>query len=84
MNALHTLCRDEVIPTLVHDGQMALAEKLRAALAAEKPSSHLLTSSEAAELLGVSSTNTIKNWLNGGSFPGAFQTPGGHWRFPEA
>ncbi|MEA5416305.1 hypothetical protein VB757_14340 [Synechococcus sp. BA-132 BA5] len=24
----------------------------------------------------------MKNWLEGGWFPGAFQTAGGHWRFP--
>ena len=41
-----------------------------------------LTSSEAARLLGLSSPNTVKNWLAGGYFPGAFQTAGGHWRFP--
>ena len=41
-----------------------------------------LTSKQAATLLGVSSANTVKNWLEGGWFPGAFQTPGGHWRFP--
>lgn len=41
-----------------------------------------LTSKQAATLLGVSSANTVKNWLEGGWFPGAFQTAGGHWRFP--
>lgn len=41
-----------------------------------------LTVSEAAEMLGVSSPNTVKNWLKVGSFPGAFKTPGGHFRFP--
>lgn len=41
-----------------------------------------LTSTQAAALLGVSSPNTVKSWLEGGAFPGAFQTPGGHWRFP--
>lgn len=40
-----------------------------------------LTSAETAELLGVSSPNTIKNWLESGHFPGARRTPGGHWRF---
>lgn len=33
-------------------------------------------------MLGVSSANTVKNWLEGGWFPGAFQTASGHWRFP--
>jgi excisionase family DNA binding protein len=41
-----------------------------------------LTSKQAATLLGVSSANTVKNWLEGGWFPGAFQTAGEHWRFP--
>lgn len=39
-----------------------------------------LTSPQAAALLGVS-PNTVKNWFNGGHFPGASRTPGGHWRF---
>ena len=43
----------------------------------------MLTSTEAASLLGVASANTVKNWLEGGYFPKAFQTPGGHWRFPR-
>lgn len=43
-----------------------------------------LTSTQAASILGVSSANTVKNWLEGGYFPGAFKTPGGHWRFPRA
>lgn len=42
----------------------------------------LLTSTKAAQLLGVSSPNTVKNWLEAGYFPGAFRTAGGHWRFP--
>lgn len=43
-----------------------------------------LTSGEAARLLGVSSRNTVKNWLESGYFPNAFKTHGGHWRFPKA
>jgi excisionase family DNA binding protein len=43
----------------------------------------VLTSTEAAALLGVASPNTVKNWLQGGYFPGAFKTAGGHWRFPR-
>lgn len=49
-----------------------------------KPNSNLLTSAEAAKLLGLASPNTIENWLAGGHFPGAYQTRGGHWRFPRA
>ena len=41
-----------------------------------------LTTTKVAEMLGVSSPNTVKNWLEGGHFPGAFKTLGGHWRFP--
>ncbi|MEM7446842.1 MAG: helix-turn-helix domain-containing protein [Myxococcota bacterium] len=44
----------------------------------------MLRSGDAARLLGVSSTNTVKNWLEGGAFPGAYKTRGGHWRFPES
>ena len=40
-----------------------------------------ISSGQAAALLGVSSRNTVKNWLEGGSFPSARKTDGGHWRF---
>lgn len=40
-----------------------------------------VTSGEAAKLLGVSSRNTVKNWLEGGYFPSSKKTEGGHWRF---
>jgi excisionase family DNA binding protein len=43
-----------------------------------------LSSGQAAALLGVSSPNTVKNWLESGHFPGAFKTTGGHWRFLRA
>lgn len=40
--------------------------------------------SEAARHLGVRSPNTIKNWFEGGHFPGAVKkTLGGHWLFRE-
>lgn len=41
-----------------------------------------LTARQTAELLGVTSTHTVKNWLEGGYFPGARKTQRG-WRFPE-
>lgn len=41
----------------------------------------VLSVGDVAKLLGVKSPNTVKNWLEGGSFPGAWQTAGGHWRF---
>lgn len=40
-----------------------------------------ISTGEAARILGVSSINTVKNWLEGGYFHGARQTSGGHWRF---
>lgn len=58
-------------------GRTDLVDRLVASTAAAP-----LTSKQAATLLGVSSVNTVKNWLEGGWFPGAFQTAGGHWRFP--
>jgi hypothetical protein len=41
-----------------------------------------LSAGETAQLLGVRSANTVKNWLQSGAFPGATRTQGGHWRFP--
>lgn len=43
---------------------------------------YILEASEAATMLGISSADTVKNWLEGGWFPGAFQTAGGRWCFP--
>ena len=48
------------------------------------PVDDVVSTGEAAKMLGVSSANTVKNWLEGGHFPGAFRTVGGHWRFPRA
>ena len=42
-----------------------------------------ITIKEAANLLEVASPDTVKNWLEGGCFPGAYKMPGGHWRFPR-
>jgi excisionase family DNA binding protein len=68
----------EVTDALLKAGRRDLAERLAARAPKET-----LTSSETAKLLGLSSPNTVKNWLAGGYFPGAFQTAGGHWRFPR-
>ncbi|MBI2377326.1 MAG: helix-turn-helix domain-containing protein [Deltaproteobacteria bacterium] len=68
----------EVKSALASAGRADLAKKLTESERSE------LTSSEAASLLGVSSANTVKKWLEGGAFPGAFRTAGGHWRFPLA
>ena len=59
-------------------------EGVRSMLGAGTAKGVLLTSQQAADFLGVSSVNTIKNWLEGGHFPGATQTIGGHWRFTKA
>jgi excisionase family DNA binding protein len=73
-SALYT----DVTDALLKAGRQDLVERLAALDPKET-----LTSSEAARLLGLSSPNTVKNWLAGGYFPGAFQTAGGHWRFPR-
>lgn len=70
----------EMTMTLRAAGRDDLADALRNATA-EK--SRDLRSGEVAELLGVSSVNTVKNWLEGGDFPGAYRTRGGQWRFPK-
>jgi hypothetical protein len=41
----------------------------------------LLDTQAAASYLGVTNLGTIRNWLEGGSFPGAFQSRG-QWFFP--
>lgn len=51
---------------------------------ADRVAAEWLSTGEAARLLGVSSRNTVKNWLEGGFFPGAVRTDGGHWRFLRA
>ena len=43
-----------------------------------------LSVGEVAEILGVSSPTTIRNWLDKGYFPGATRTPGGQRRFKLA
>lgn len=70
--ALHA----EVTEALRKAGRADLAARLGAAAPDE-----MITTTQAARLLGVSSPNTVKNWLSGGHFPGARRTPGGHWRF---
>ncbi|MDO3409814.1 helix-turn-helix domain-containing protein [Saccharibacillus sp. CPCC 101409] len=40
------------------------------------------TSSEAAEILGVSD-QTVRRWCDRGKYPEAYQTDGGHWRIPK-
>jgi excisionase family DNA binding protein len=76
MTAISPDLLSEVTSALQEAGRNDLVDRLVASTAAP------LTSKQAATLLGVSSANTVKNWLEGGWFPGAFQTAGGHWRFP--
>ncbi len=66
-----------------HQQVLRELEELTRRLSAMKDARAVLTSTEAAKELGVSSPNTVKNWLEGGFFPGAFRTKGGHWRFPR-
>jgi excisionase family DNA binding protein len=80
MSALPLSLYEQVSTALSAAGRTDLVEQLQA----YRPAIEVLTSSQAAALLGVSSPNTVKNWLKGGYFPGAFQTAGGHWRFPRA
>jgi len=44
----------------------------------------MLSTEQAASLLGVSSSATIRNWLEGGYFPGAKFTPNVGWQFDPA
>jgi hypothetical protein len=76
MTAISPALLSDVTTALREAGRSDLVDRLVASATAAP-----LTSKEAATLLGVSSANTVKNWLEGGWFPGAFQTAGGHWRF---
>jgi hypothetical protein len=76
MTAISPALLSEVTTALREAGRSDLVDRLVASATAAP-----LTSKQAATLLGVSSANTVKNWLEGGWFPGAFQTAGGHWRF---
>jgi excisionase family DNA binding protein len=51
-------------------------------LSTEYTNSDYATTSEAAEIGGVSD-QTIRRWCEKGKFPGAYQTEGGHWRIPQ-
>lgn len=41
----------------------------------------LLTVGQVAEILGIKSPSTVRNWLENGYFPDAGRTAGGHRRF---
>jgi len=51
-------------------------------LAAFLEAKNSLTTSEAAQLLGLGSVNTVKRVLAAGLLEGATQTAGRHWRIP--
>lgn len=78
VSALPQALLDEVISALMLAERKDLVDRLN-----EHRQQDVLTSGQAASLLGVSSPNTVKNWLEAGHFPGAFTTAGGHWRFPR-
>ena len=80
--ALSSAQYHEVAQVLYQAGRSDLVKSFKQT--ADVPSNDSLTSKAAASMLGVSSANTVKNWLEGGYFPGAYKTPGGHWRFPRA
>lgn len=44
----------------------------------------MLSTEQAANRLGISNPDTIRNWLEGGYFPGAKYTPNVGWRFDPA
>ncbi len=71
----------KVTAALVVSGHTDLAHELESSCA--QPDEMLKTGA-VKKLLGVSSLNTVKNWLEGGCFPGAVRTPGGHWLFPRS
>lgn len=72
----------EVVQHLRDDAPADLRRRLEALV--QRLDAEWVTTGEAARLLGVSSRNTVKNWLEGGHFPGATRTEGGHWRFLRA
>lgn len=41
----------------------------------------LYTPGDVARIFRVD-PKTVSRWAAAGKFPGAFRTPGGHWRFP--
>jgi predicted DNA-binding transcriptional regulator AlpA len=77
MTSLSQSLYDDVISALTAAGRLDLVSRMKS----DQQAKAVLTSKQAAELLGVASANTVKNWLKGGYFPEAYQTPGGHWRF---
>jgi len=77
----------DLLPNFVSHNDKEATRKFILANILEKSSpieekQNVYTSSEAAEILGVSD-QTIRRWCEKGKYPDAFQTPGGHWRIPK-
>ncbi len=70
---------EDVLDYLSPETPDSLVERVRAMH--HRVADTWISTGQAARLLGVSSRNTVKNWLQGGCFPSAYQTAGGHWRF---
>lgn len=63
--------------TLTRIGRADLAARLKAEMYPD------LTLNQTTERLGFTDPKVVRNWLQGGAFPGAYQTLGGHWLFPQ-
>ncbi|MCD1261839.1 helix-turn-helix domain-containing protein [Paenibacillus athensensis] len=82
----------DLLPRFVPDSNLEQIRKLILAnllASSEQPSNILVeekvevyTSSEAAEILGVTD-QTIRRYCEKGKYPEAYQTEGGHWRIPQ-
>lgn len=77
MTSLATLAKAQERAIAACPEEGAHLEEIREMLAGER----LLSVGEVAEILGVSSPTTVRNWLESGSFPGTQLTAGGHRRF---
>ncbi|WP_019413117.1 helix-turn-helix domain-containing protein [Paenisporosarcina sp. TG20] len=65
----------------IRGGKM-YANSIFQGLGVESEKGEFVTSTEAAEIGGVSD-QTIRRWCEKGKFPEAFKTEGGHWRIPD-
>ncbi|WP_168121793.1 helix-turn-helix domain-containing protein [Paenibacillus sp. HB172176] len=82
----------DILPSLVSGGNPEQIRKLmwadimfksdQFANMYEQEQMEIYTSSEVAELLGVTD-QTIRRWCEKGKYPEAYRTDGGHWRIPK-
>lgn len=70
-------CGEQIIKDSIPSYDLSFSK-----LTSESSTDGYLTTSEAAEIGGVSD-QTIRRWCEKGKFPDAFQTDGGHWRIPQ-